>query len=99
MTTMIVTYAGDAGTPFDRRHWIDVHLPLVRAGWGPHGLLSAGGFFPDGDGAGVIAVALCVFRDAAAMEAALASDATSGIMADVARVTSVAPQRRLAAII
>ena len=30
MITMYVTYAGDAGTKFDRVHWIGVHLPLVR---------------------------------------------------------------------
>ena len=45
---MYVTYAGDAGTKFNRDHWISVHLPLVREAWGPHGLLSAGGFFPFG---------------------------------------------------
>ena len=31
---MFVTYAGDAGTKFDRDHWINVHLPLVRDAWG-----------------------------------------------------------------
>ena len=30
MITMYVTYAGAADTPFDRDHWINVHLPLVR---------------------------------------------------------------------
>jgi len=30
MITMLVTYAGDERTPFDRDHWINVHLPLVR---------------------------------------------------------------------
>ena len=48
MIIMYVTYAGDAGTKFDRDHWINVHLPLVREAWGPHGLESAAGFFPSG---------------------------------------------------
>ncbi len=41
---MYVTYAGNADTKFDRDHWINVHLPLVRKAWGPHGLLKTGGF-------------------------------------------------------
>ncbi len=90
---MYVTYAGDAGTKFDRGHWINVHLPLVREAWGPHGLLSAGGFFPSGDGGGLIAICPCVFRDEAAMEAALACPATRRVMDDVKKVTDVEPMR------
>ncbi len=90
---MYVTYAGDADTRFDRDHWINVHLPLVREAWGPHGLLSAGGFFPSGDGGGLIAIAPCVFRDEAAMEAALASPETKRVMDDVTNVTAVVPAR------
>ena len=93
MITMYVTYAGEADTPFDRDHWIDVHLPLVRQAWGPHGLVSAAGFFPSGDGGGLIAVCACVFPDEAAMEAALASAATAAVMADVKKVTDVQPRR------
>lgn len=93
MITMYVTYAGDVGTRFDRDHWIGVHLPLVRECWGPHGLVSVAGFFPEGDGGGLIAVAPCVFRDEAAMDAALASPDTKRVMADVKNVTDVPPRR------
>ena len=93
MITMYVAYAGDAGTRFDRDHWINVHLPLVREAWGPHGLLSAGGFFPSGDGGGLIAICPCVFRDEAAMQAALASLETKRVMDDVKNVTDVEPGR------
>lgn len=96
MITMYVTYAGDADTVFDRAHWIDVHLPLVLECWGPYGLERIGGFFPQGDGGGLIAIAPCVFRDQAAMEAALASPETARVMADVDLVTAVKPQRGLA---
>jgi len=95
MITMYVTYAGDASTPFEREHWINIHLPLVRECWGPHGLQRIGGFFPEGDGGGVIAIASCVFRDEAAMEAALASPETARVMADVDHVTAVKPQRSI----
>ncbi len=96
MITMYVTYAGNADTPFDREYWINVHLPLVRECWGPFGLERLGGFFPQGDGGGLIAIAPCVFRDEAAMEAALASPGTAWVMADVDHVTAVKPQRSLA---
>jgi len=95
MITMLVTYAGDERTPFDRDHWINVHLPLVRESWGPYGLVSAGGFFPQGDGAGLIAVAAVNFRDEAAMETALNSPETVQVMADVDIVTAVKPQRSI----
>jgi uncharacterized protein (TIGR02118 family) len=95
MTTMLVTYAGDDDTPFNRRHWIDVHFPLVRNCWGPYGLESVSGFFPQGDGGGLIAIAICIFRDQAAMEAALASPETARVLADVELVTAIRPQRSL----
>lgn len=95
MITMLVTYAGDKETPFDRDHWINVHFPLVRESWGRYGLVSAGGFFPQGDGAGLTAVGVVNFRDEAAMEAALNSPETAQVMADVDIVTAVKPQRSI----
>ena len=96
MISMYVTYADNADTPFDREHWIDVHFPLVRECCWPYGLERLGGFFPQGDDSGLIAIAHCVFRDEAAMRAALSSPETARVMADVDLVTSVKPQRSLA---
>jgi len=96
MITMFVTYAGNDDTPFDREHWINVHLPLVLESWGPYGLERVSGFFPQGDGGGLIAIATCTFPDKAAMEAALASPETARVMADVELVTVVRPQRSFA---
>ncbi len=90
---MLVTYAGDAQTPFDRDHWINVHFPLVRECWSPYGLTSAAGFFPQEDGAGLIAVGVVNFGDVAALEAALQAPETARVMADIAIVTAVQPQR------
>lgn len=70
-------------------------LPARARQLGQYGLVSAGGFFPQGDGAGLIAVGVVNFRDAAAMEAALNSPETAQVMADVAIVTAVNPQRSL----
>lgn len=96
MITMIVSYAGDDTTPFDRDHWINFHFPLVRQSWGPYGLISASGFFPEGDGAGLIAVGVVNFQDEAAMYAALNSPETASIMADVEKVTAIKPNRSIA---
>ena len=93
MITLYVTYAGDAATPFDRDGWLGRHFALVRECWGPHGLVSVSGFFPQGDGGGTIAIASCVVRDEAAMHAALAAPGSARVMADVKRVTDVEPQR------
>ena len=93
MITMYVTYSGDAAAPFDRAYWIDSHLPLVRECWEPHGLVSVAGFFPSGDGRGLVAIAPCVFRDEAAMRTALASPESARVMADVINFTSIEPSR------
>ncbi|MFS2012522.1 EthD family reductase [Azospirillum sp. CT11-132] len=82
-------------TPFDRDHWINLHLPFVRESWGRYGLVSAGRFFPQGDGAGLIAVGVVNLRDEAAMEAALRSPEAAQIMADVDIVTAIKPQRNI----
>ena len=55
--------------------------------------MSAAGFFPFGDGGGLVAIALCVFRDEAALHAALASPDTGRVMTDVENVTDVEPMR------
>lgn len=96
MISMYVTYAGNDATPFNREHWLNVHFPLVLKCWGPYGLERIGGFFPQGDNSGLIAIAHCVFRDEAAMHAALSSPETAEVMADVPLVTDVKPRRSVA---
>lgn len=93
METMFVTYPGDANTRFDRDYYVEGHLPLVREAWGPYGLESIAAFFPAGDGAGTIAVAVCGFRDEDAMNAALGSPQTGRVMADVENFTDAEPSQ------
>lgn len=97
MTTMFVTFPGDAGTRFDRDYYVRTHLPLVMEAWGGYGLESAEAFFPPSDGAGTIAVCLCRFRDEAALRAALASPQAGPVMDDVARFTDATPSQSRAA--
>ena len=96
MTTVFVTYPGDASTPFDRDYYTRVHVPLVMEAWGLHGLRSCAAFFPVKEGGGTIAVAVCEFRDEAALQAALASPDTPRVMADVATFTTAKPSQRRA---
>lgn len=97
MTTLFVTYPGDAGTRFDRDYYVATHLPLVRDAWGPYGLETAEALFPPGEGAETIAVCVCQFRDEAAVDAALAAPQTAGVMADVRHFTDATPSQRRAA--
>ena len=96
MTTMYVTYAGDAATPFDRDYYVQHHLPLVMECWAPLGLESCSAFWPALLSEGTICICECRFRDEAAMRAALASPATPRMMADVARFTGAKPVQSLA---
>ncbi len=96
MIILLVTYSGDADSRFDRKYYADKHLPLVVEIWGPHGLQSATAFYPEGDGAGTIAMCVCLFRDEAALRAALAAPHTPRVMEDVQHFTSIKPtQSRL----
>lgn len=96
MTTMHVTYRGDGSARFDKEYFVHKHLPLVVEAWGPFGLLSCAAFFPEGSGHGTIAIAECRFQDDDALHAALGSDASPQVMADVARYTDLTPLQTLA---
>ena len=41
-----VTYAGPAGSRFDREYYVERHLPLVLRAWTSYGLLGVAAFFP-----------------------------------------------------
>ena len=97
MSTLLVIYSGDADSRFDRVYYAGKHLPLVAETWGPLGLQSANAFYPEGSGAGIVAMCVCVFRDEAALSAALAAPQTPRVMEDVEHFTAIKPmQSRLA---
>jgi len=93
MTILYVTYAGDAGTRFDREYYVTQHLPLVMEAWGRYGLESCAAFFPAGSGAGTVAIAECRFRDEASLQAAFNSPESARVMADIRNFTDVEPSR------
>ena len=96
MVMLYVTYAGDAQTRFDRNYWLNRHLPLVRECWGQYGLERTDGFFSAGQESGLIAICPCIFRDEAAMQAALTSSETRRIVDDVSKVTDAEPVQSVA---
>ncbi|MGG1949192.1 EthD family reductase [Trinickia sp. NRRL B-1857] len=91
--TVYVTYSGPANAGFDRRWYLERHLPLVMNSWSPYGLLSVAAFFPAQAQQGTLAICECRFRDEAAIDAAFNSPEAPAVMADVRRFTEITPQR------
>lgn len=95
-TSPVTTYVYYKGTPhtrFDRDYYVKHHLPLCMESWQKYGLLSCTAFYPAVDQEGTIAICETVFRDEAALEAALNSSETAAVMADVAVYTDATPVR------
>ncbi len=93
MTDLYVVYRGNSDSRFDRKYYVEKHLPLVRETWAQYGLKSAEAFFPQESGAGTIAVCLCVFQDEASIQDAFHSPETPKVMADVSCFTDVKPEQ------
>ena len=91
MTTVFVTYPGLPTTRFDRKYYVEKHLPLVSRVWGPLGLQSIGAFFPNDDSSGTIAICICEFRDELALSASLHDPGTKSVMDDVQHFTDAKP--------
>ncbi|OBR54760.1 EthD family reductase [Paraburkholderia tropica] len=92
-----VTYQGAPTDRFDRRYYVQHHLPLVIQAWRRYGLERVEAFFPAptqvGTRAGTLAICECSFRDEAAIEAAFGSPETVTVMADVPAFTDISPIR------
>lgn len=91
--TVYVTYQGTPQDRFDRGYYETSHLPLVTAAWQPYGLMRLTVFYPSVERAGTLAICECVFRDEAALTAALASPDMARVMADLPRFTDLQPSR------
>ena len=94
---MHVSYPGTADTRFDREYWVATHFPLVRKAWGPYGLKNVAAFFPANgvaaSGTSTIAIAELVFRDRAALHAALSSPEAPAVHDDIKVFTDSVPIR------
>lgn len=94
--TLNVSYVGDASSHFDRDYYVKKHLPLVQESWGPYGLEACSAFFPSGYEVGVVAVAVCRFKDRQALDDAFNSSATGPVLEDVKKFTDIQPSRTIA---
>ncbi|MBJ9662817.1 EthD family reductase [Burkholderia gladioli] len=91
----IVSYRRVPGTRFDSRYYVEQHIPLVEKTWKPFGLDYIDAFFPSREDSDVIVVAMCRFKDRAALDAALAAEETAIIMADIEKYTDSEPDRHV----
>lgn len=90
MSTLIVSYPERPGANFDADYYKATHIPLVERHWGPHGMTGAEILLPH-DTQPARAAVLLRFRDQAAIDAALASNGTPEVLADVAQFTDIEP--------
>ncbi len=90
--------AGDVseGVPatFDHAYYRDTHVPLCISSWG-----LGGAEIDRGVGGPYLAAVHFRFPDMQAFEAAMASDGTAAVAADVARYTNTAPVAQISEIV
>ncbi|QCR38226.1 EthD family reductase [Nissabacter sp. SGAir0207] len=92
---LYVSYTGTAQDRFDREYYSHKHVPMVIEAWKACGLVSAQALYPlslDENQPGTVAICECVFRDEAALEAALSAPGTPALVADVPNFTDLAGQ-------
>ena len=86
MIRLSVFYPATEGATFDHDYYRDKHVPLAVKAWG----LSGAEIDTGVDGPYVAAVHF-IFDSMEAMGAAMASEGTGEVMADVANYTSITP--------
>jgi len=86
MIRLSVFYPATEGATFDHDYYRDTHVPLAVKAWG----LSGAEIDKGVDGPYVAAVHF-IFESMEAMGAAMASEGTAEVMADVANYTSISP--------
>lgn len=91
MANLVVSYPQGEGARFDADYYRDTHIPLVESSWGDCGLTGAEILWPADAAQPAAAMVVLRFRDAAAIDAALASPATGAVMADIAAFTDIQP--------
>lgn len=94
--TLNVSYAGTSSSRFDKDYYVKMHLPLVQKSWGSYGLEACSAFFPSDDKVGVVAVAVCKFKDKQSLDDAFNSSATGAVLEDVKNFTDIPPNRTIA---
>lgn len=94
--TLNVSYSGGTNSHFDRKYYVNKHLPLVQKSWGPYGLEACSAFFPSDYKVGIVAVAVCKFKDKVSLDNAFNSSKTGLVLDDVKKFTDIQPNRTIA---
>lgn len=91
MANLVVSYPLHEGAHFDADYYRDTHIPLVEESWGECGMTGSEILWPADAAQPVAAMVVLRFRDAAAIDAAMASPATGAVMADIGNFTNIQP--------
>lgn len=91
MASLVVSYPLHEGATFDADYYRDTHIPLVEASWRECGLTGAEILWPADNTQPNAAMVVLRFRNAGAIDAAMASPATGAVMADIANFTDIQP--------
>ena len=94
MIRLSVLYPKTDGAKFDHDYYRDKHVPLAVRSWG---LDSAE--IDKGVGGPYVAAVHFLFESTDAMNAALASEGTGAVIADVANYTNVTPVQQISEIV
>lgn len=98
--TLQVIYPIADGTTFDMGYYLDKHMAIVGEHMGPHiasTLVTKGLAGGPNTPPGIHAIASIVFKDQAAMDAAMA--ASGPVIADIANFTNAQPQMLIGEVI
>ncbi len=91
MANLVVSYPQSEGASFDAAYYRDTHIPLVERSWREAGLTGAEILWPADGAQPAAAMVVLRFRDAAAIDAAMALPATAEVMADIPNFTTIQP--------
>jgi uncharacterized protein (TIGR02118 family) len=86
MIRLSVFYPSTEGATFDHDYYRDKHVPLAVKTWGPEGAE-----IDKGVNGPYVAAVHFLFASPEALAAAMGSEGTGDIMADVANYTTIAP--------
>ena len=89
MIHMMVLYPKAEGTKFDAEYWANTHMPLAGQSWPTCSKWEA---TKGDDNAPFYAAAHFYFASLEDLGAAMGSEATAKVMADVANYTNIEPQ-------
>lgn len=91
--TVLVIYEGTSASRFDRRYYRSKHIPMLDVEWAKYGLEKVDDLYPPDEMGGIVAMAVCTFRNKEAADTAFSSPESKAVMADIINYTDITPFR------